>query len=78
MVHPARVKAIASARLKNDRVDSATLAHLSRADLLPLAWMCDEATRQLRLQVRLRVTLGRQRARLKNLLRGGAAPGRMS
>jgi len=68
MVHPQRVKAIAAARLKNDRVDSATLAHLSRCDLLPEAWMADEATRQLRLQVRLRVTLGRQRARLKNLL----------
>lgn len=70
MVHPARVKAIASARLKNDRVDSATLAHLSRCDLLPEAWMCDERTRQLRLQVRMRVTLGRQRTRLKNLLQG--------
>jgi transposase len=68
MVHPQRVKAIASARLKNDRVDSATLAHLSRCDLLPEAWMADEATRQLRLQVRLRMTLGRQRSRLKNLL----------
>ena len=68
MVHPQRVKAIASARLKNDRVDSATLAHLSRADLLPEAWMADEATRQLRLEVRLRVTLGRQRSRFKNLL----------
>jgi transposase len=68
MVHPQRVKAIASARLKNDRVDSATLAHLSRCDLLPEAWMADEATRQLRLQVRLRVTLGRQRSRFKNLL----------
>jgi transposase len=68
MVHPQRAKAIASARLKNDRVDSATLAHLSRCDLLPEAWMADEATRQLRLQVRLRVTLGRERARLKNLL----------
>jgi transposase len=68
MVHPQRVKAIASARLKNDRVDSATLAHLSRCDLLPEAWMADEATRQLRLQVRLRVTLGRERSRLKNLL----------
>jgi transposase len=68
MVHPQRVKAIASARLKNDRVDSATLAHLSRCDLLPEAWMADEATRQLRLQVRLRVTLGRERIRLKNLL----------
>jgi transposase len=70
MVHPQRVKAIAAARLKNDRVDSATLAHLSRCDLLPEAWMADEATRQLRLQVRLRVTLGRQRSRLKNLLQG--------
>jgi transposase len=67
MVHPQRVKAIASARLKNDRVDSETLAHLSRCDLLPQAWMADEATQQLRLQVRLRVTLGRQRARVKNL-----------
>lgn len=68
MVHPARVKAIAAARLKNDRVDSETLAHLSRCDLLPEAWMADEATRQLRMRVRLRVTLGRQRARMKNLL----------
>jgi transposase len=68
MVHPARVKAIASARLKNDRVDSETLAQLSRCDLLPEAWMADAATQQLRLRVRLRVTLGQQRARLKNLL----------
>ncbi|MDR3773914.1 MAG: transposase, partial [Terracidiphilus sp.] len=68
MVHPQRVKAIASARLKNDRVDSETLAHLSRCDLLPEAWMADEATQQLRLLVRLRITLGRQRARAKNQL----------
>jgi transposase len=68
MVHPARVKAIATARLKNDRVDSETLAHLSRCDLLPEAWMADEATQQLRLRVRLRITLGRERARLKNLV----------
>lgn len=68
MVHPQRVKAIAAARLKNDRVDSATLAHLSRCDLLPEAWMADEATQQLRLRVRLRIALGRQRARAKNQL----------
>jgi transposase len=68
MVHPQRVKAIASAKLKNDRVDSATLAHLSRCDLLPEAWMADEATQQLRLRVRLRINLGRQRARAKNQL----------
>jgi len=67
MVHPQRVKAIASAKLKNDRVDSETLAHLSRCDLLPEAWMADEATQQLRLLVRLRITLGRQRARARCL-----------
>ncbi len=66
MVHPLRVKAIASARLKNDRVDSETLAHLSRADLLPEAWMANEGTRQMRLLTRLRITLGQQRARAKN------------
>jgi transposase len=68
MVHPQRVKAIAAARLKNDRVDSETLAHLSRADLLPEAWMADEGTQQLRVLTRLRIALGRQRARAKNQL----------
>src|SRR5947209_3589783 len=66
MVHPQRVKAIASARLKNDRVDSATLAHLSRCDLLPESWKADRDTQARRQQVRLRATLVRQRTRLKN------------
>ena len=39
LVHPSRCKAIASARLKNDKVDAATLAQLLRADLLPEAWI---------------------------------------
>ena len=34
-VHPLQCKAIASARLKNDKVDAATLAQLLRADPLP-------------------------------------------
>jgi transposase len=62
------VKAIASARLKNDRVDSATLAHLSRAELLPEAWMASEATQQLRMLTRMRMALGQQRSRAKNQL----------
>jgi transposase len=68
MVHPQRMKAIASARLKNDKVDSETLAQLSRADLLPEAWMANEATQQVRLLTRLRITLGQQRAKAKNQL----------
>jgi hypothetical protein len=39
LVHPSRCKAIASARLKSDKVDAATLAQLLRADLLPEAWI---------------------------------------
>lgn len=66
LVHPQRVKAIAAAKLKNDRVDSLTLAHLSRCDLLPRAWMADRQTWERRQQVRLRISLGQHRASLKN------------
>ena len=66
LVHPQRVKAIASAKLKNDRVDSETLAHLLRCDLLPESWKADRATQARRQQVRLRATLVRHRTRLKN------------
>src|SRR6266516_4176358 len=37
LVHPLQCKAIASARLKNDKVDAAILGQLLRADLLPEA-----------------------------------------
>jgi transposase len=68
LVHPQRVKAIASAKLKNDRVDSETLAHLLRCELLPESWKADRETQARRQQVRLRATLVRQRTRLKNQL----------
>src|ERR1700722_9569501 len=66
LVPPQRVKAIASAKLKNDRVDSETLAHLLRCDLLPESWKADRETQARRQQVRLRATLVRQGTRLKN------------
>jgi transposase len=66
LVHPAKVKAIASAKLKNDRVDSQTLAQLLRADLLPEAWQADVATRDLRELLRLRIALAQDRTRYKN------------
>jgi transposase len=47
-------------------VDSATLAHLLRCDLLPESWKADRETQARRQQVRLRATLVRQRTRLKN------------
>ena len=58
MVHPLRCKAIASARLKNDKVDAAILAQLLRADLLPEAWIAPQPVRQLRAQLRHRAWSG--------------------
>src|SRR5437660_4440147 len=66
LVHPSRCKAIASARLKNDKVDAAILAQLLRADLLPEAWIAPPAIRQLRALLRHRVALVRLRTRLRN------------
>jgi hypothetical protein len=45
LVHPLRCKAIASARLKNDKVDAAISAQLLRADLLPEAWLAPPEVR---------------------------------
>src|SRR6266545_2984584 len=66
MVHPLQCKAIASARLKNDKVDAATLAQLLRADLLPEAWIAPQATRDLRALLRHRASLVRLATSLKN------------
>jgi transposase len=65
LVHPSRCKAIASARLKNDKVDAAILAQLLRADLLPEAWIAPPPVRQLRALLRHRVALVRLRTRLR-------------
>ncbi|HEY3140545.1 MAG TPA: IS110 family transposase [Acidimicrobiales bacterium] len=66
LVHPSRCKAIASARLKNDKVDAATLAQLLRADLLPEAWIAPQQVRDLRALLRHRAALVRLSTSLKN------------
>ena len=54
LAHPARVKAIASARIKTDKIDARILAHLLRAGLIPEAWAPPQEIRDLRDLVRLR------------------------
>jgi hypothetical protein len=68
LVHPSRCKAIAAARLKNDKVDAATLAQLLRADLLPEAWIAPQQVRGLRVLLRHRAALVRLSTSLKNRL----------
>jgi hypothetical protein len=66
LVHPSRCKAIASARLTNDKVDAHILGQLLRADLLPEAWIAPPAVRQLRAVLRHRIGLVRLRTLLRN------------
>ena len=73
MVHPLRCKAIASARLKNDKVDAAILAQLLRADLLPEAWIAPANVRQLRALLRHRISLVRLGTQLRNRIHAVAA-----
>jgi transposase len=65
-VHPSQCKAIASARLTNDKVDAPILAQPLRADLLPAAWIAPPAVRQLRAVLRHRIGLVRLRTLLRN------------
>ncbi len=68
LAHPFRVKAIASAQVKTDSVDAATLAHLLRTDLIPKAHIPCAQTRQFKEIVRQRLFLVRLRTMLKNRL----------
>jgi transposase len=48
VAHPAKVKLIADARVKTDKVDVLTLAQLLRADMLPEVWVPPPHVRDLR------------------------------
>src|SRR6266852_9997487 len=73
LVHPLQCKAIASARLKNDKVYAAILAQLLRADLLPEAWIAPPPVRQLRALLRHRARLVRLGTQLRNRIHAVAA-----
>jgi len=66
LAHPLRVRAIAEARVKTDKVDAETLAQLLRADLIPKSWIPPKDIRDLRQLVRQRAYLVRQASRFKN------------
>jgi transposase len=64
--HPLRMKAIATAKKKNDRLDAQTLADLLRSNLFPRCYMAPEQIRELRRVLRYRNLLVRESTRLKN------------
>lgn len=64
--NPLATKAIASARIKNDKVDSKILADLLRTNLLPCAYIQPREIRDLKELVRQRVSYVELRTRIKN------------
>ncbi len=66
MAHPLKTKAIASARIKTDKIDMRTLAHLGRADLIPCAYCPPPEIRDLRELLRHRAFLTALGTKVKN------------
>lgn len=64
--NPAKTKAIASARIKNDKLDSHMLAQLLRADLVATVHVSSLPMRQLKELLRHRSKLVRDTVRMKN------------
>jgi transposase len=66
LAHPLRVKAIASAKVKTDRIDADTLAQLLRADLIPTAYAPPREIRDQRDWLRSRAAVVGMATQLKN------------
>ena len=65
MAHPFKVRAIASARIKTDMIDSNVLSDLLRANLIPESYMPALEIVELRELLRYRAGLSRMRGELK-------------
>ncbi len=66
LAHPTKVRAIADARIKTDTIDSQTLAHLLRANLIPEAYAPSKETRAIKRVLRQRMFFVRVQTMVKN------------
>ena len=66
LAHPLKTRAIADARIKTDKIDSSTLAHLLRADLLPTCYIPTKEIRDGRELLRYRARLVSLQTLIKN------------
>jgi transposase len=66
LANPNKTKAIAQAKIKSDRLDARTLAHLLRTDMVASSHVPDKYVRDLRALVRHRASLARNRTEVKN------------
>lgn len=68
VAHPLKVRAIASARIKTDRIDAGILCDLLRGNLLPTSYVPPPPIRELRELLRHRMRLVQDRTQVKNRL----------
>jgi transposase len=66
LAHPMKVKAIAEAKIKTDKIDAKTLAHLLRCDLVPEAYVAGKDTRIAKNILRQRMFLVKLTTMVKN------------
>jgi len=66
LANPMKTKAIASARVKTDKVDAKILAHLLRVDLVAESYVSPKQMREIRALVRHRLSLMKMRTMVKN------------
>jgi transposase len=66
LANPFKVKAIAEARIKTDKIDATILSHLLRTDLVPSAHVAGKEARAMRMALRERVYYVRLRTMTKN------------
>lgn len=66
LANPLKTKAIASAKVKTDKIDARILAHLLRADLIAESYVPEGKIREMRALVRHRLSLVQMRTMVKN------------
>ena len=66
LAHPKKVRIIAEATVKTDKIDSEVLAHLERTNFLPISYIPPKEIRDVRELLRYRMSLVVVRTSLKN------------
>jgi len=69
-VHPLKLRAIAAAKKKNDRIDAGKIADCLRCDFLPECHMAPTAIRDRRRVLRYRSLVIKQSVQMKNRVSG--------
>lgn len=66
LAHPLKTRIIGEARIKTDKIDSAALAYMLKADMLPAAYVPSRSTMEDKMLLRARISLVRIRTQIKN------------